>query len=129
MESRLRIRMSDRDVHYGGNLVPAARCMELFGDAATELAIRDNEDEGLLAGYESVEFLAPIYGGDFIEIVGVVEREGNRSRRCRFEAYKVIASDPEAGDSKAVCLEEPVLVARAIGTFVLPKGSDHVTGH
>jgi 3-aminobutyryl-CoA ammonia-lyase len=49
--------------HYGGNLVEGAYCLGLFGDVATELAIRTDGDESLLAGYTSVEFTAPCRAG------------------------------------------------------------------
>ena len=64
MTVELRVRLSAADVHYGGNLVDGAHGLELFGDVVTELAIRTDGDEGLFAGYESVEFLAPLFGGD-----------------------------------------------------------------
>ena len=62
----LRMRLSAADVHYGGNLVDGAHGLEIFGDIVTELAIHTDGDEGLFAGYEKVEFLAPMYGGDFV---------------------------------------------------------------
>ena len=34
--------------------------LQLFGDVATELLILHDGDEGLFAGYEKVEFLAPV---------------------------------------------------------------------
>ena len=46
------------DAHYGGNLVDGAYVLGLFGDVATELTIRTDGDEGLLAGYNNVEDLA-----------------------------------------------------------------------
>ena len=66
-EAKLRVRMSSQDAHYAGNLVDGARILQLFGDLATELTIRYDGDEGLLRAYDSVEFLAPVYGGDFLE--------------------------------------------------------------
>lgn len=117
----LRLRMGNEDVHYGGNLVAGAKILEIFGDLATEITIRSDGDEGLLAGYESVEFTAPVYGGDFIEARGRIVRHGRRSRKCEFEARKVIAVRPEKGESDAEVLEEPVLVARAVGTTVIPE--------
>jgi len=39
--------MSQADSYCGGDLVAGARIMELFGDAATEPAIRYDGDEGL----------------------------------------------------------------------------------
>ena len=65
--SVLRVRMSALDAHYGGNLVDGARMLALFGDVATELLIRMDGDEGLFASYDSVEFLAPVFAGDYIE--------------------------------------------------------------
>ena len=63
-KSTLRLRMSAKDAHYGGNLVDGAHMVHLFGDVATELLIQIDGDEGLFAGYESIEFLAPVYAGD-----------------------------------------------------------------
>jgi len=116
----LRMRMSAHDAHYGGGLVDGARMLALFGDVATELCIRESGDEGLFAGYESVEFLAPVHAGDFIEAEGRVVRRGKRSRGMEFEARKVIVARPDVGPNAADVLAEPLLVARARGTCVIP---------
>ncbi|HEY3993103.1 MAG TPA: hotdog domain-containing protein [Ktedonobacteraceae bacterium] len=117
--STIRMRMSASDAHYGGFLVNGAHMLSLFGDVATELAILCDGDEGLLVGYEQVEFLAPIYAGDFIEATGRITRLGRTSRRIEFEARKVIAVRRDLSDSAADILDEPVLVGRAIGTTVV----------
>ena len=44
----IRLRMSAKDAHYGGNLVDGAHMVHLFGDVATELLIMHDGDEGLL---------------------------------------------------------------------------------
>jgi 3-aminobutyryl-CoA ammonia-lyase len=119
LTSTLRVRMSLHD--YGGALVDGARILALFGDVATELLIRLDGDEGLFAAYESVEFLAPVYAGDFIEAQGRIVKLGKTSRRMEFEARKFIAARPELGDSAADALESPVVVCRATGTCVTPK--------
>jgi 3-aminobutyryl-CoA ammonia-lyase len=116
----LRMRMSARDAHYGGNLVPGARILEIFGDLITDLAIQQDGDEGLFRAYQSVDFLAPVYSGDFIEATGRMVELGNTSRRCEFEAYKVIAARTDISDSAADVLEEPILVCKAEGTTVVP---------
>lgn len=116
----IRVRMSAHDAHYGGNLVDGARILGLFGDVATELLIRNDGDEGLFAAYESVEFLAPVYAGDFIEASGEITRKGNTSRAIAFEARKVIAARPELGPSAAEVLAESPIVVRARGTCVVP---------
>ena len=121
MKSLIRLRMSAHDAHYGGNLVDGARMLGLFGDVATELLILNDGDEGLFKAYDNVEFLAPVYAGDFIEAEGEITEVGNTSRKMRFEARKVIAPRPDISDSAADLLEEPVVVCRASGTCVTPK--------
>lgn len=117
----IRVRMSLSDAHYGGNLVDGAKMLQLFGDVATELLIRHDGDEGLFVAYSKVEFLAPVYAGDYIEAVGEITRVGNTSRSMSFEARKVIAARPDINDSACDVLEEPVVVCRAEGTCMVPK--------
>ena len=93
--------------------------LSLFGDVATELAIRCDGDEGLLVGYEHVEFLAPVFSGDFIEVTGRITNIGRTSRRIDFEARKVIAARPDISESAADILDTPVIVGRAVGTTVV----------
>lgn len=122
-KSVIRLRMSTHDAHYGGNLVDGARMLQLFGDVATELLIRSDGDEGLFAGYEKIEFLAPVYAGDYIEATGEIVHMGNSSRKMVFEARKVIAPRADIRDSAADALLEPVVVCRATGTCVVPKAN------
>ncbi len=116
----LRVRMSAKDAHYGGNLVDGAHMVHLFGDVATELLIKQDGDEGLFCAYDMVEFKAPVYAGDYIEAYGEITHVGNTSRKMKFEAYKVIRTLPEISASAAEVLEERILVARATGTCVTP---------
>ncbi len=117
----LRLRMGTHEAHYGGNLVDGARMLGLFGDVATELLIRADGDEGLFRAYDSVEFLAPVYAGDYIEAEGELTQVGNTSRKMKFEARKVIRAAPEINDSAAEVLSPAVVVCRATGTCVTPK--------
>ena len=119
--SLIRLRMSAKDAHYGGNLVDGAHMVHLFGDVATELLIKTDGDEGLFCAYNNVEFKAPVYAGDYIEAYGEVTHIGNTSRKMLFEARKVIATRPDISDSAADFLEEPIIVAVAEGTCVVPK--------
>ncbi|HOZ29543.1 MAG TPA: hotdog fold domain-containing protein [Bacteroidales bacterium] len=119
--STIRLRMGSHDAHYGGNLVDGAKMLQLFGDVATELLIINDGDEGLFAAYDKVEFLAPVYAGDFIEATGEIVNIGNSSRKMIFEAKKVIRPRPDISDSAADFLEEPIVVCRASGTCVVPK--------
>jgi 3-aminobutyryl-CoA ammonia-lyase len=113
--------MSAADAHYGGNLVDGAKMLQLFGDVATELLIINDGDEGLFCAYDDVQFLAPVYAGDYIEAVGEITTIGNSSRKMTFEARKVIVPRPDSSASAADVLAEPVVVCRASGTCVVPK--------
>jgi len=119
--SMIRLRMSSQDAHYGGNLVDGAHMLALFGDVATELLIMQDGDEGLFCAYDNVEFLAPVYAGDYIEAVGEITKVGNTSRKMVFEARKVVRPRPDISASAADILEEPIVVCRASGTCVVPK--------
>lgn len=120
IKATIRLRMSAHDAHYGGNLVDGARMLGLFGDVATELLIRHDGDEGLFRAYDSVEFLAPVFAGDYIEAEGEITDEGKSSRKMKFEARKVIVPRPDVNDSACDVLDMPVVVCRATGTCVVP---------
>jgi 3-keto-5-aminohexanoate cleavage enzyme len=119
----LRLRMGTHDAHYAGELVDGARMLALFGDLATELLIRLDGDEGLFRAYENVEFLAPVFAGDYIEATAELVEIGNSSRKMKFEARKVIANvrRPGVPASAADLLADPIVVCRAVGTCVTPK--------
>jgi len=120
-EVLIRLRLSQADAHYGGDLVDGARMLALLGDVATELLIRRDGDEGLFRAYDLVEFLAPVHAGDYVEARGRIVSEGRTSRRMEFTVHKVIEAfrDP-ATPSRADVLDPPVLVLRASGTCVTP---------
>jgi len=129
--------VSYADAHYAGDLVAGAFLMGLFGDVATEVCIRTDGDEGLLASYADVQFRAPVRAGDVVEVTATVTRVGNRSRDLDLEARvvcrsaaAVAGSDTAAGagatdetpvaPSSAVVLEEPFVAATARATVVVP---------
>lgn len=121
-----RLRLSQHDAHYGGNLVDGARILGLFGDVATELLIHHDGDEGLFRAYENVDFLAPLYAGDFIEVVGELIHVGKTSRRMYFQCFKVIAARPDINPSAADVLNEKILTTEAYGTCVVPEDKKRV---
>jgi 3-aminobutyryl-CoA ammonia-lyase len=117
----IRRRLGSEDAHYGGNLVAGAKQLEIIGDLITELAMRYDGDEGLFRAYDSVEFLAPLYAGDWVEATGRIVRVGQTSRTCEFEVWKVGGARPDISESAAEFLDEPILTCRAVGTTVVRK--------
>ncbi|MCE5289091.1 MAG: acyl-CoA hydrolase [Nocardiaceae bacterium] len=106
------------DAHYAGNLVDGAYGLKLFGDAGTHLAITTDGHESLFAGYSSIEFLAPIRGGDVIEVEASLASKGTRSRTVDFELRIICRSLDDSG--RAEVLAEPIVATRARGTAVIP---------
>jgi 3-aminobutyryl-CoA ammonia-lyase len=115
VSSTIRLRLGPHDVRYGGRLVAGATAMEIFGDMATEIGIRTGGDEALSVGYESVEFLAPLHSGDFVEGHARVVSVGRSSRKIEAVIYKVISA---SDDGVGVVHDPPVVVARASTTIV-----------
>ena len=122
-----KLRLSQQDAHYGGNLVDGARILGLFGDVATELLIRHDGDEGLFRAYEQVDFLAPVYAGDFLEITGTIEKAGSSSRLMRFTCHKYITSRADISPSAADALTEALLCVSAAGTCIVPKKNQRIS--
>ena len=106
--------------HYAGNLVDGAYSLALFGDAATELSIRTDGDEGLFASYSDVQFRAPVRAGDVLEVSATLTRVGRRSRTVEFEARVVARGRPDLSASAAEVLDPPLVVTTATGTVVVP---------
>jgi 3-aminobutyryl-CoA ammonia-lyase len=115
VSSTIRLRLGPHDVRYGGRLVAGATAMEIFGDMATEIGIRTGGDEALSVGYDSVEFLAPLHSGDFVEGHARVVSVGRTSRKIEAVIYKVISA---SDDGVGMVHDPPVVVARASTTIV-----------
>jgi 3-aminobutyryl-CoA ammonia-lyase len=123
----IRRRLGSEDAHYGGNLVAGATQLEIIGDLITELAMRYDGDEGLFRAYDSVEFLAPLYAGDWIEAKGRIVRVGNSSRTCEFEVWKIGGPKNDISESAAEFFDQPVMVCRAVGTTVVMEDHQRFT--
>lgn len=127
IQSTIRLRISNSDAHYAGNLVAGAKLLELLGDVATELLIIKDGDEGLFCAYDNVEFIAPVYAGDYLEATGTITKTGNTSRKMLFIIKKVITSCPEINRSACKVLDPPIIVCKASGTCVVPKDKQRYT--
>jgi len=112
--------VSHREAHYGGSLLDGAYVLGLFGDAATEVCLHTDSDEGLLAAYREVSFLAPVRAGDVIEVTARVNTVGNRSRTLTLTAHVCARARPDRSASSGEVLDPPVLVATATAVVVIP---------
>jgi acyl-CoA hydrolase len=123
-EGFLRVRLGLHDTHYRDGLIPAATILRLFADCSSELGIRTDGTDGYLAAYEKVEFLKPVYAGDYIEIRARRLSKGNRSRRTAVEARRAMqAKELGGGLSGGIFHDPPELVAHAIMVGVRPRGA------
>ena len=119
--------VSSAHAHYAGGLVDGAYGLGLFGDAATELCIRSDGDEGLFASYSDVQFLAPVRAGDCVEVTATLARVGTRSRTVDFRLLVVARGRPDLGTSAAEVLGEPLVATTATGVVVVPSTTDRDT--
>jgi 3-aminobutyryl-CoA ammonia-lyase len=108
--------------HYAGHLVDGAYSLGLFGDVATEVCMRTDGDEGLLASYSEVQFHQPVRAGDLLEVTAEVVAVGRRSRTLRLQAVVVGRGRPDLSTSAAQLLEEPIVATTATGVVVVPAG-------
>jgi 3-aminobutyryl-CoA ammonia-lyase len=116
------------DSHYPDGVVSLGTIVELFGMAGTKLAYMLDGDGGLMRAFDNVEFLAPVYHGDFVRVTARLLGVGRTSRRRGYEAH-VVARTFGVGTG-ATCgelLEPPLLVARATGTTVTPLERQRLT--
>ncbi len=111
--------IADSHAHYGGGVLSGGFAMECFSDVATEICVRHDSAEGMFAAYESVQFKAPLYAGDIIEIEGALGRVGSRSRDIDFE-LRVIARRRSRDSDRAELLPQPIVAVTASGTVVVP---------
>ncbi len=105
--------------HYAGSLVDGAYGLGLFADAATELCIRSDGDEGLFVSYSDVQFLARVRAGDCVEVTATLTRVGTRSRTLDFRLVVVTRGRPDVGPSAAELLDEPLVATTATWIVVV----------
>ena len=120
--------MSAKDGHYVGDLVNGARIVNQWGDVGTELMVYVDGDISLFLGYEDIKFTAPVYVGDFMEYHGWIEKVGNQSYTCKFEAWKVAtmlnrtdADMTGIEHTAATACKPPVLCGTATGSLYIAK--------
>ncbi len=112
--------VSHHEAHYGGALLDGAYVLGLFGDVATEMCLRTDGDEGLLASYTSIAFRAAVRAGDVVEATATLTRLGTRSRTLELRAWVCARARPEVSDSAGEVLDPPLLAVEATAEVVVP---------
>jgi len=117
------------DSHYPDGVISMGVIMELFGMAGGKLSLMMDGDAGLGRAYENVEFLAPAYQGDYVRVDCTLISVGRTSRKRSYEAW-VVARQHGIGDlpSHGEILANPILIARATGTAVVPLANQRKQG-
>lgn len=64
----------------------------IFKDICDEILIKYDNAKGYIKSYEKIEFLAPIYEGDYIEVYGEIVSFDMISRKIQVEVKKVISN-------------------------------------
>ncbi len=110
------------DSHYANEVVSLGIITELFGMAGGKLSYLLDGDGGFMRAFENLEFLAPVYQGDYVRATVRLLSVGRTSSRRQYEAH-VVARCHGVGTeaSHGEILDPPLLVARAIGIAVTPK--------
>ena len=114
--------------HYRDDVVSLGDITELFGMAGGKLTYMLDGDAGLMRHFEQLEFLAPVYDGDYVRVTVKLLGVGRTSRKRSYEAHVVartvgVGPKPTSGE----VLKEPILVARAIGITVTPLDCQRIT--
>jgi 3-aminobutyryl-CoA ammonia-lyase len=114
--------------HYRDGVVSIGTLVELFGMAGGKLAYLFDGDAGLLRVFEDLEFLAPVYDGDYVRVTARLRSVGRTSRRRLFEAHVTartegVGTAPTHGE----LLDPPLLIARASAVSVTPQDRQRIT--
>ncbi len=116
------------DSHYTDRVVSLGTIVEMFGIAGTKLAYMIDGDGGLMRAFESVEFLAPVYHGDYVRCTARLLAVGRTSRKRSYELH-VTARTHGIGplQTSGEILDPPILAARAVGITVTPLERQRLT--
>ena len=128
-ETRFIAKVAANDARYPRNMLAGSDMMRFVADMATDLSMRRDNDSSLLANM-NVNFHESVYGGETLEIVSWVIKEGTRSRRYGIAMYKLVSYHADHWDRKKdtgesyKVLETPLLCVSGTLTSVL-KFVDH----
>jgi len=125
-EDFLRVRMAAEHGESEG-VVAGNDTLDIISDLVSFVLFGFDGYNGMLAGYDKIEFLSPVYIGDILHAVGKLVKVGNRSRTIECEVYRIAEGTPKPGLGSLKLpvahrfFDQPQLVARARAVMVISR--------
>lgn len=101
--------------------------LRVVGEVVTDLTIRLDGHNSLLRRYEGVDFLAPVYGGEYMRFGAKLVAIGDTSRTIDFWVDKELAESPR-GWPHARVLDQPLRVVQGRAILVVPRDAEPASG-
>lgn len=121
-ELRLRYKTNCECNHYSNYMYSGPQILSYAIDALTDLTVRRDNGDGSLLANVNANFRAGLFGGDTIEVIIYLDKEGRRSRTYAYQIWKIIENHREQDVFEV--LEEPVLVLDGTAVCVVKKPRD-----
>lgn len=121
-ETKMRLRMSSKDVFYAGGIVNGSRSITIMGDVATRLMVISDGNEGRCLGFDKIRLYNSIFSGDYLEVIARVIGVEDKKKKIQCRTFKV-AHNPNIPEQETAIdvLEEPVLCTEFIATYESTK--------
>lgn len=118
-EMRLRYKTNCENNHYSDYMLSGPQILQYAIDALTDFTVRRDDGDGSLLANVNCNFRAGLFGGDTIEVIIWLEKEGSRSRTYGYKIYKIIENHREQDVFEV--LDEPQLILDGTGVAVVKK--------
>lgn len=121
-ETKMRLRMSSKDVFYAGGIVNGSRSITIMGDVATRLMVMSDGNEGRCLGFDKIRLYNSIFSGDYLEVIARVIGVEGKKKKIQCRTFKV-AHNPNIPEQETAIdvLEEPILCTEFIATYESTK--------
>lgn len=121
-ETKMRLRMSSKDVFYAGGIVNGSRSITIMGDVATRLMIKSDGNEGRCLGFDKIRLYNSIFAGDYLEVIARVIGVEGKKKKIQCRTFKV-AYNPNIPEQVSAIdvLENPILCTEFVATYESTK--------
>lgn len=123
VEASLKIRVAKEQLGFFKNLDNAI-IVKMFDDLAAQLLALEDGSAGQLVQYSDLQIIDFAQEGDFVEFYGYIEEKDHISREIVLEARKTIIARNDVSERATQVLDEPIVISKAVGVWVIPKDSE-----